>query len=532
MRRLLVLAALAGACAQETGAADRISLRVYGVSFDNVEQDPYQGVEYVRIQVTDGPASLQDEFFTFDEALPRLVSNIEFGEGLQLTVEGWSKNTATNSLGQVLSRGRSVKFDMAEDGDKIALTVPLARLNTFSYTTQAGTAESKATSLGRGRMGHTATLLPDGKVLIVGGLDFKEGHKGDYTNANQVRALYKDAEVFDPASGAFAPVGNLTAPRAFHAAAALPDGKVLISGGLSAQGTSVAVSKTFEVYDPLTGAFTELSGIALGEARAGHTATLLDEFGNVLIAGGFALGASGEVASLTTGEVLCTPTYSCTSNGSAGIIFTDTMGESRAFHSAEKVGVGANGETDAVVLIGGEGADVVRDTVETFRLRQPAGFQKATLPKMTSGPRTRHSATYVSRQQFIHVVGGFSDKAHAATVVAIDSYQVQQQAFQTAQPFFSVEGRGGHGAVLLDRSTVLVFGGWGDAGIPLSSAEVIFEKKGNDSKTYIDRGTVGAMRAARGGALGVFTENGTAVILGGVGATGTAVTSGEFYTPL
>jgi WD40 repeat protein len=104
------------------------------------------------------------------------------------------------------------------------------------------------------RAGHTATLLPNGKVLIAGG----------------VRA----AELYDPVTGTFAATGELTKARNRHTATLLANGKVLIAGG---------GDNTAELYDQLTGIFTATG--AMGISRSGHTATLLNN-GPVLVAGG------------------------------------------------------------------------------------------------------------------------------------------------------------------------------------------------------------------------------------------------------
>jgi galactose oxidase-like protein/Kelch motif protein len=115
------------------------------------------------------------------------------------------------------------------------------------------------------RVGHTATLLPDGKVLIAGGFH------GEYVQG---------AELYDPATTRFSPTGPLNAPRSDHVAVLLGNGKVLLIGGV---GVGYSFLATAEIYDPATGKFTSTGNMAT--AREGHTATLLKN-GKVLVAGG------------------------------------------------------------------------------------------------------------------------------------------------------------------------------------------------------------------------------------------------------
>lgn len=117
------------------------------------------------------------------------------------------------------------------------------------------------------RASHTSTLLPNGKVLIT---------SGGYING------LNTAELFDPATGAFTPTGQMTTARTYATATLLLNGKVLITGG----GNAAA-----ELYDPVTGTFAPTGIMAAN--RIWHTATLLPD-GTVLIAGGYSAG--GETA--------------------------------------------------------------------------------------------------------------------------------------------------------------------------------------------------------------------------------------------
>ncbi|HKV23484.1 MAG TPA: kelch repeat-containing protein [Candidatus Acidoferrum sp.] len=118
-----------------------------------------------------------------------------------------------------------------------------------------------------GRSGHTATLLENGKVLIVGGWT---GHYG----------VRRSAELYDPATKTFTPTGNLIVERAGSTATLLRDGRVLVAGG---EGRREEALNTAELYDPATGKFCMTGSMAF--PRDAHTATLLAD-GKVLIVGG------------------------------------------------------------------------------------------------------------------------------------------------------------------------------------------------------------------------------------------------------
>jgi hypothetical protein len=144
-------------------------------------------------------------------------------------------------------------------------------------------------SMATAREGFSATLLQNGKVLVAGGVtSFSTG---------QATA---SAELFDPASGRFSPTGSMTSPRLLLSATRLADGRVLAAGGRSGlAGTSLAST---ELYDSSSGTFNP-SG-PMTTAREYQTATLLPS-GAVLFAGGKSQGTSAAsyVGQMTSAEV-------------------------------------------------------------------------------------------------------------------------------------------------------------------------------------------------------------------------------------
>ena len=147
---------------------------------------------------------------------------------------------------------------------------------------------SPAGTMGAPRFEHTATLLGDGRVLMVGGL----GSVGDEI------APLASAEIYDPAANAFLRTTDPAEGRANHAAALLRDGSVLVTGGAGGPNGDVSLASA-EIFEPRQGRWS--SAEALAQGRTGHTATALAD-GGVLVAGGESV-ARGARRSLTGAEV-------------------------------------------------------------------------------------------------------------------------------------------------------------------------------------------------------------------------------------
>ena len=146
--------------------------------------------------------------------------------------------------------------------------------------------------------GRAAALMADGRVLVVGGTG-----QGDASN---------EAEIFDPNRGTWTRTGSMQFPRVRgQSLTTLADGKVLVAGGSEYQADSSIPfpRRDAELYDPITGAWSETG--ALPGARSGQSAMLLND-GRVLIAGGntekLRLRRVGEIYDPDTGNWTSTDT--------------------------------------------------------------------------------------------------------------------------------------------------------------------------------------------------------------------------------
>ena len=227
---------------------------------------------------------------------------------------------------------------------------------------------SKTGALNFARMRHTATLLPDGKVLVVGGV------MEDATSS---------VELYDPATGTWTPADSLHEARYQHTTTLLPNGKVLVTGGDGA-GRSTRWLSSAEIYDPASGNWTWLP--AMNFPRIAHTATLLPN-GKVLAAGGShdAFGTFPELA-----EIYDPATDDWT--------LTGVMREGRWFHTATLL------ENGTVLFCGGLNGN----SPNTAELYDPAtGIFTA-----TGGPndgRYSHTATLLesgSLKGQVFIAGG------------------------------------------------------------------------------------------------------------------------------
>src|SRR5271156_3791068 len=283
---------------------------------------------------------------------------------------------------------------------------------------------------GAGIYGHTATLLQNGEVLLAGGFVNSVWDYGGISGSDNGAGLY------DSATGVFSGTGNMTANRGDHTATLLANGKVLIAGGADQDPTGTGLASA-ELYDPSTGTFTQTGSMAVG--RFLHTATLLQD-GRVLIAGGVLTSASDPVA---TAEVY---------DPATGIFtMTGAMGTARERHTATLLADGR------VLIVGGTTSTGATATVEVY---DPSTGSFSVTGSMAEA-RTFHTATLLPNGKVL-VAGGGDENSTA-------------EVYDPATASFSITGgmeigRSGHTATLLPNGSVLVAGGGIFAG--LASAEL------------------------------------------------------------
>ncbi len=136
------------------------------------------------------------------------------------------------------------------------------------YDPESGTWTDAGLTVGLHRGDHTATLLQDGRVLVVGGFDAPD-----------------TAEIFDPATRTWTPVGSTLEPRVLHVAALLFDGTVLVAGG-GALDCTLDVVPSAETFDPNTGTWTATDSMQFSRTVFGGVALQTDPGQSKVLVGG------------------------------------------------------------------------------------------------------------------------------------------------------------------------------------------------------------------------------------------------------
>ena len=356
-------------------------------------------------------------------------------------------------------------------------------------------------SLKVARRAATATLLTNGSVLVVGGLD-----TNDYPLSS--------AELYDPATGAWSAASPMYKYRAGHTATLLSDGRVLVVGGLYDAATMA------EIYDPVTGTWNETGSLALGRIR--HTATLLND-GKVLVAGGSELDLA-ELYDPSTGKWTATGGLNIPRSGHTATILADgqilVVGGSNSSESP--------GDLHPVLF-----AELYEPTSGKWDLVMGPSF-----------PRLGHTATLLPNGMVL-VAGGFTQEFDP------DTFDVTAVAVKEAELYDPVTrawththgprmARFGHTAGLLLDGEVLVVGGSDGGGFPFPygrgvPSPVSAEIYDFTAATWRNAANLDTLRA---GHTATLLPDGRILVAGGCCdanqtplAKGDALASAEIYQP-
>jgi hypothetical protein len=355
---------------------------------------------------------------------------------------------------------------------------------------------TETASMGEARSGHAATLLADGRVLIVGG---GVGGSGD-----------ANAELFDPSKDTFAPTGGMITPRFGATATLLSSGKVLITGGFGPGDGSGFLPRlyTAELYNPSIGTFSETGSMAV--PRVLHTATLLNN-GKVLITGGTDSSAGGGAA-VQSAELYdpATGTFSLT-----GSMLTD-----RAQHTATLLHSGE-------VLIAGGWNGHLADAADDppwdplfAELFDPSNGTFRSIGSMST-TRISHKAVSLSDGKVL-MLGGIPNPQNIHEQPPAPAYaELYDPETGTFSAIASVLLQSSYTATLLTNGHILIAGGQ-DANTAVGSAELIDAMNGSVVPT-------GSLVTARTGHTATRLNDGRVLITGGTDRNGSTLASAELY---
>jgi hypothetical protein len=431
-------------CTQKDRALNGVSS--YVVSTTGAEEDTR-----VAFNVDQGPAPLA----------------VSLGERVIVTLQAFADDVSADpeDAGAPQAIGRTPPLALTDATPDVSHLLVTGEVESFGRTTDA---EGACTAMAQdnavpGRHAHTATFVPGlNKVLIYGGAVWVQSG-----GTVEERPLTPPtAELWDPATGTFEALGADVGvdARAYHAATALPDGRVLITGGFAVVDNNLQTLVTAKVFDPELGDFTTFS---MRQARAHHTSTLLEEAGVVAIVGGcvgtrVADGCTFGSAAGTSTQLPVGIELFDVAEGTATVAAGAELAAPRAFHQATSLG----GPNPILVVTGGaDGAGTIA-AVELFKVEGGA-LVAASVPGLQpfadDRAPVRHAAVALDPQRLLVIGGqtqapsgvpggpGTPDVFFLSTTSGVD----------VGHPFalFQGQGRFGHQAAKLQNGAVVVVGG-------------------------------------------------------------------------
>ncbi|MGN6755070.1 MAG: Kelch repeat-containing protein [Thermomicrobiales bacterium] len=293
---------------------------------------------------------------------------------------------------------------------------------------------SSAASLQSARGNALASLLPSGNVLLVGGT----------AAANGKGPAVASAELYDAATNSWSSAGSLKSARTNPTATMLPDGRVLVAGGETAQGGGGTSLASAEIYNPATNSWSDAG--TMTATRVNASATLLAD-GRVLVVGGAT--SDDPTSALTSAEIYTPATNSWSSAGD--------MTAARSSGSATMLADGR------VLAVGGDiGCNA------TASLYDPATNSWSPAAAPTS-PHSGQTATRLPDGRVL-IAGGEAGPGDTGNLLArAETYNPKTNSWAASNALSN--GRAGTTATLLPNGQVVFIGGADATGMPIAGAE-------------------------------------------------------------
>jgi hypothetical protein len=332
------------------------------------------------------------------------------------------------------------------------------------------------------RATHTATLLPDGSLLIAGGFGNGENSYSDR------------AERYLPTTGEFVDAGQMAIRRCCHSATRLLDGRVLIAGGFNGDYLSNA-----EIYDLASDSFTPTG--SLTTSRMDHTAVLLDD-GRVLLVGGVGTGwtflASAEIYDPATGSFAP----------------TGSMSVPRESHTLTKLSDGR------VLVTGGhQGRHAALQIYASAEIYDPA--TGAFTPTGGMGVRRhKHDAVLLADGRVL-VTGGSDEQDDLGAYSSAEMYDPASASFSPVGDMPGIRYKHIGTSLLLENGKVLIAGGARNA--------ILYDPAG--SLFSLVPGDLGTTDLSRLFSTATLLDDGSVLIAGGYGLGQAVSASAWIYTP-
>ena len=534
---LLALPFVTGACLQ---ASPSMSLGIAPFPLEGPCPQEAQSGEYndeittLRVLV-DGP-DLAEPFEAAGALNGITIEGVPAGEDRTVVIYGDSAS--------VPGVWRGVRTNVTiESGTDNPLDILLARVADLSCT---------RTPQNDSRAFHTATVLQDGRILLVGGANEDRDASATCDGCSRLTAT-GSAELYDPTKGTFTPVGQLENPRMFHTATLMNDGRVAIVGGVS-EALTVPVSDAspfpiqvrnnaiaqVEVFNLESLAFTTAFEDPNG-GRAFHAAALNAD-GALVISGGIpSQPTAGDLSNASNTVTLCDGELTTCLNSQA-------MTFARAGHGMFTL------PTGDVLIWGGSVSDqangyspeLFASSDASIQVLDVAGFRSSALNVFFAAHSQYVDFRVLAAGGLVRTNGGGFElsqinengTARGATYIfdanGEDTSSWLLSAGRDGQAKLSIESPRFFASAqhLPDRRRAVIAGGFNTLSFAPSAALDLFDEDELSISPVTVAGVPVTLREARGALVAVGTGDGTILLSGGetlVDSRRTPLTTGEIF---